>query len=125
MAHYECTFVLKGDLEEKDVEEGTASIRGWIEKESGSLIKMDNWGKKRLAYRVEKQRYGYYLYTLFELDPTKTKPLEWNFKISENIIKYLMIRISEKEMAENTASAEAAAGGSAGQVTSTKPAVEA
>lgn len=124
MAYYECTVVLKGDLEEKDVEEGVASIKEWIEKESGSVVKQDNWGKKRLAYRVEKQRYGHYLYTLFELDPAKTKPLEWNFKISENIIKYLMIRISQKELEENMASAATSSGGGSSQLAGAKTAVE-
>ena len=103
--YYEGTFILKGDLEESDVEKAAAAVKECIEKEGGKLIKLDDWGKKRLAYRVKKHRYGYYLHTQYELDPTKTKNLEWNFKMDENILKCMMLRISENELEPESDSA--------------------
>lgn len=123
MPNYESTFILKGDMEEKEVGEVATSIKQWIEKEGGSLLSLDNWGKKRLAYRIKKQRYGNYLLARFELDATKTNALEWNFKLSEDIMKYLVIRISQKELEGAAVSTRTPSGENAGsnQGISTKP----
>ncbi len=108
MPYYESTFILKGDLEENEVEEESASIKESIEKEGGSLIKMDKWGKKRLAYRVKKNRYGHYLLVHFEIDADKSKALEWKFKLVDNILKYFVLRIEKEDMEKTVASAEPA-----------------
>lgn len=119
MVHYECMLILKGDLEEQQVDDMTGTIKGLIEKDGGSVLSLEKLGKKRLAYRVNKNRYGNYLLAYFTADPDKIKQLDWNFKLNENIAKNMIIKITKEELddalsgktaaAPNTAEAQEAA----------------
>ncbi|MBI5186840.1 MAG: 30S ribosomal protein S6 [Nitrospinae bacterium] len=98
MVHYECMLILKGDLEEQQVDDMAGTIKGLIEKDGGSVLSLEKLGKKRLAYRVNKNRYGNYILTYFEADPEKIKQLDWNFKLNENIAKNMIIKITKEEL---------------------------
>ncbi len=106
MNYYECTYILKGDLEESDAEKMSGTIKELIEKEGGVVLRMDDWGKKRLAYNIKKQKYGYYLFTQYQLEASKNKGLEWNLKLSDSILKYLIIKIEENELLKDEAPKE-------------------
>jgi len=103
MLAYECMLILKGDLEEQEVDEMAEAVKGMIKKEGGSIALLEKIGKKRLAYRVNNNRYGNYLLTYFEAEPEKMKNLEWSFKLAENILKSMTIRITKEELDEAAA----------------------
>jgi len=98
MAYYESVSIFRGDLEEQKVAEMGDSIKGWIEQEGGALLNSENWGKKRLTYRIKKQRYGNYLLSHFEIDPSKIQPMEWNLKLKDEVLRHLTFRITKKEL---------------------------
>ena len=98
MNYYECTYILKGDLEESEAEKVGGTIKELIEKEGGVVLRMDDWGKKRLAYAIKKQKYGYYLFAQYQLDAANNKSLDWNLKLSDSILKYLIIKIDESDL---------------------------
>ncbi len=95
MNKYESIFVLSALLEEEKLQEIITKVKELIEA-SGQLEKMDEWGKRRLAYEIDDQKEGYYVFLHFTAEPTFPAELERIYKITEGVLKYLIIRRDEK-----------------------------
>lgn len=114
LRHYQTVLILKPDLDEGHVDEAVAKIQGFIEKYGGSDVKLERWGKKRLAYRVKKNKFGYYLNWYHTCDPAHVAEFEKELKLFDLVIKYLIIRLEDKDLErilkpmEETADAPAA-----------------
>jgi small subunit ribosomal protein S6 len=90
---YELTFIVRIDSSEEVMNETVQQVKGWVEtSDLGKVNKIDRWGRRKLAYEIDKQREGYYV--LFEADiDTKNLPeLERNLKLSSSILRYLLVR---------------------------------
>lgn len=91
MNKYETVYIISSTIDEEQV-------KALIEKFSnlvsghGELEKVEEWGRKKLAYEVQDQKEGYYVLMNFSANPDFPAELERNFKITENILKYLIIR---------------------------------
>ncbi len=96
---YEMTVLVHPDLE-SDIERVTEDIVRLVEKAKGKVTKQDSWGKKRLAYQIEKQDFANYLY--FELDLPATAPAKISnaLNINKEIIRYLLVK-QEQVASEN------------------------
>lgn len=99
MRLYETVFIISPDLGEEEVKEWVERILGIISTKKGEIVSVENWGKKRLAYEVKRQRYGTYILIHFRADREALNEVERIYKMSEAIIKYLIIRINEKQLA--------------------------
>ncbi len=95
MRKYETIFVLKPNLEEAKKIELVEKFKAIIAAD-GEVLKVDEWGQRRLAYEIEKLREGYYVLVDFKANPTLPQELERNFKISEDVIRYIVINREEK-----------------------------
>jgi small subunit ribosomal protein S6 len=90
---YELTFIVRVDPSDEVMNQTVEQVKGWVEaNDMGKVNKIDRWGRRKLAYEIDKQREGYYV--LFEADiDTKNLPdLELNLKLSNTILRYLLIR---------------------------------
>jgi len=87
---YELMVLLHPDLE-IDVEAPIAKVEGLIEATGGRVIKRDNWGKKRLAYRIKRQDFAIYVYFEVQLDPEKVRQLENQILITEEVLRHLLV----------------------------------
>ena len=87
---YELVVLLHPDLE-IDVEAPIAKIENLIKESGGKVTKKDNWGKKRLAYRIKKQDFAIYVYFEVELDGEKVRELERQILITEEIIRHIIV----------------------------------
>lgn len=96
MNKYESIFVLSALLEEDKTREIIEKIKGLIES-SATLEKIEEWGKKRLAYEIDDQKEGYYTLVQFTATPEFPAELERIYKITEGVIKYLIVKRDEKE----------------------------
>lgn len=96
MVKYETIFVVSTLLEEEKIREIIDRVKSVIES-SAQLEKIDEWGKKRLAYEVDKQKEGYYTLMHFTAEPTFPTELERIYKITEGVIKYIIVKREEKE----------------------------
>jgi len=96
MIKYESIFVVSTLLEEEKIREIIDRVKSVIES-SAQLEKIDEWGKKRLAYEVNKQKEGYYVLVHFTAEPTFPVELERIYKITEGVIKYIIVKRDEKE----------------------------
>lgn len=96
MVKYESIFVVSTLMEDEKIKEIVEKVKSFVES-SAQLEKIDEWGKKRLAYEYENQKEGYYTLLHFTAEPTFPAELERIYKITEGVIKYLIVRRSEKE----------------------------
>lgn len=87
---YELMVLLHPDLE-IDVETPIAKIEGLIEAAGGKVTKRDNWGKKRLAYRISGQDFAIYVYFELLLDPGKGRELENTIRITEEVLRHILV----------------------------------
>lgn len=132
MRNYQSVLILKPDLDEAQVDQSVEKITSVLQKFGGSILKLDKWGKKRLAYRVKKNKFGYYLNIYHTCEADKVPDLEKEYQLYDLVIKYLVIRLEERdiervmsqaaEAAKLVEAAEAAKVAEAAEAEATKPA---
>lgn len=87
---YELVVLLHPDLE-IDVEAPISKLEGLISANGGHVNKRDNWGKKRLAYKVRGQEFAIYVYFEVALAPGKVRELENQILITEEVLRHLLV----------------------------------
>ena len=92
---YETIYILRPNTPNEGVAEVNTRIRGIIENMGGKIIKVDNWGKRRLAYEVAKERKGIYLYWLYLAQPGVVEETERNLRMLDSVIRYLTVKVDE------------------------------
>lgn len=93
MNSYELTFVVRVDPNDEVMNETVEQVKNWIEaNDHGKVNKIDRWGRRKLAYEIDKQREGYYVLFEADIEPSSLKELELNLKLSPSILRYLIIR---------------------------------
>ncbi len=94
---YETVFVLHPELTEEDVETNIQSTIQLLETRGAEIIRIDRGGKRRLAYVMRKQRYGYYNLIHFRGTPEGLTELERIYRLSERVLRYLTVRFEKEE----------------------------
>lgn len=92
MRNYEIAVVLHPDLE-IDLATTLEKIEAIITKNGGKITKKDNWGKRKLAYKIKKQDWGIYVFYTVEIDPTKINRINQSLRITEEAMRYLIVTI--------------------------------
>lgn len=94
---YETVFVLHPELTEEDVEASISTVETVIKDKDAEIIRVERGGKRRLAYPVQKQRYGYYNLIHFRALPGTLAELERTYRLSERVIRYLTVHFDKEE----------------------------
>lgn len=108
MKPYELLLIITPDHDENEAEALTDQVKGIIEN-SGTLLKLDPWGKKRLAYPIRKRSEGYYVLYIFESAPSFVAELNQALHVIETILRYMIVQYEDdidKLKAELAAEAE-------------------
>lgn len=93
---YELTFIVRQDPNEDVINDTVNQVQAWVEAGNlGQVTKIDRWGRRRLAYEIDKQRDGYYVQMDAEIEPRVLPELERNLKLSPQILRYLIV-LAEK-----------------------------
>ena len=92
---YETIYILRPNTPNEGVAEVNTRIKGIIEGMGGKIIKVDNWGKRRLAYEVAKERKGIYLYWQYLAQPGVVEETERNLRMLDSVIRYLTVKVDE------------------------------
>jgi len=92
---YETIYVLRPNTTNEQVAEVNTRVRHVIEGMGGKVIKLDNWGKRRLAYEVAKERKGIYLYWLYLASPGVVEETERNLRMLDSVVRYLTVKVDE------------------------------
>lgn len=90
MNKYETMYIISPTVDEEQVKALVEKFNNLIS-EHGEIQKVEEWGRKKLAYEVQDQKEGYYVLVYFSANPEFPLELERNFKINENILKYLIL----------------------------------
>lgn len=92
MRNYEMVFILNPDLDEEKLSAAVKKVSNLINNNGGEVAKLDNWGKKRLAYEIKDLHEGYYYLVEFKGTPETAKELDRVLKISEEVLRFMIIR---------------------------------
>lgn len=91
MNNYEITVIIHPDLDEEATNQALEKIKDWITKSDGKIEKIDSWGKRHLAYEIQKQNEGVYFLHSVSLPAAAVAELEKNLRILEPVIRYLIV----------------------------------
>jgi len=118
LREYETTIVLRANLEEAELEKEIQAVESGITGRGGEIVHLDRWGKRRLAYEIDRQHEGYYVLFRYTASADVPAELEKRFRINERLLRHLTViadtprpRPREEAEAEHaeTAGAESAA----------------
>ncbi|HIW48905.1 MAG TPA: 30S ribosomal protein S6 [Firmicutes bacterium] len=92
MHKYEMAVVLRPDLDEETKAAESQKVMDLITRFGGTIEKVDDWGKRRLAYEIQKVNEGFFSFISFDADSTAPAELESRMRIMENVLRYLIVR---------------------------------
>lgn len=105
MRKYELTVLIHPDLE-IDLEKPLKKVRDIISQNGGKITSEDNWGKKKLAYRIRKEDFAVYVYFELEMPGEGVKKLDSTLNITDEVLRHLLVSYDEKRPEADEASAE-------------------
>jgi small subunit ribosomal protein S6 len=95
---YELVVLLHPDLE-MDLDKPLAKVRSIIKDNQGEITKEDNWGKRKLAYQINKEDFAVYVYMELSLPPETVKKLQSTLNITDEVLRYLLTAVDLKALA--------------------------
>ncbi len=90
---YELVYILTPDMTEEALDARVNNISEFITAREGVVDVVDKWGKRKLAYPIKHLMEGNYVLTKFKLSPAKSRELEANLRISEDVVRHLLVRV--------------------------------
>ena len=93
--NYELTFIAKPDLDATNTAGLLEKVKELLTSEGGSIIRLDQWGMRRLMYPIRKYREGQYVFILAKLEAPTIARIESRLRLNEDIIRYLFIRADD------------------------------
>ena len=97
MALYEHVFLARQDLSQQQVDALVEQYKGIVEQAGGSFGKVENWGLKSLAYRINKNRKAYYTLINIDAPAAAINEIERMQRLSEDVLRYMTVRVEEHE----------------------------
>lgn len=92
MRAYETIFVLRPTLDEEAINANVEKFKGIIEKNGGEIVEVDTWGRRKLAYPINKLNEGFYTLINFKSESELPKELVRNFRISDSVIRHIIVK---------------------------------
>ena len=98
---YETTYILRPDITNDGISTVNNKVRGVIEAGGGNLLKVENWGRRKLAYEVKKNLKGVYLFFNYLGPAGLVEEVERNLRLSDSVIRYYSVKIAENVDADH------------------------
>lgn len=98
MNAYESAVIINAALDDEQINSEIARIRETLTNNGGEISDFENWGRKRLAYVINKSKIGYYAIFRFNAPSTIISKLERSYSLNENIIRFLTINLSKEAL---------------------------
>lgn len=95
MRDYELIVIISPDVAEEEIPGTIDRVSDFITSRGGAITEVDHWGKRKLAYPIDRFREGNYVLSRFKFKPEMAAELEANLKISEKILRHLLIRLGD------------------------------
>lgn len=92
MNKYELALVVSAKVEDDVRDAVVEKAKGYITRYNGTITEVESWGKKRLAYEIQKMHEGYFYFIHFEADTTAPAEIERHARIMDNVLRYLVVK---------------------------------
>lgn len=96
MRTYEALYIVRPDVRDDDVQTIAKEVETLLTENGGAIVRSEIWGKRKLAYEVQKCSEGYYILLRFEASPSFVARLENHFRLTDAIIRYLVVHFDER-----------------------------
>ena len=96
MRRYETIYIIRPNVSEDDITTIIERTNAVIEQFDGKIVQLDKWGLKKLAYLIQKEKQGYYVYSEYAGMPEAVDELERLFRIDEKVLKYMTIKTQDE-----------------------------
>jgi small subunit ribosomal protein S6 len=93
---YETTIIVNAALEEADIEAVVSKITAYIESHGGKIEETNRWGRRRLAYPINKKYNGYYVHVVFDATPNVVPVIERFLVLEDTVLRHLTLALSQK-----------------------------
>ncbi len=113
MTKYETVFILDPSYDENRVNEEVEKLTGWVKDLGGEVVEVQRWGKKRLAYEINKKRDGVYTMMVWNAQGSAVKELERRMQLNESVMRVLTTLYVSPELTKGVPEGEAVAAGAA------------
>jgi len=90
MRNYELVCIVQPDLDETAFNDAVDKVKGWVTEGGGNIENLDVWGKRKLAYLIQKQSEGQYVLLNIAMPADATKELERNIRFLEPVMRYML-----------------------------------
>jgi len=95
MRDYELVFIIAPVVEGDELETLVERVTSWIQADGGAVTKVDLWGRRELAYPIQRFTEGTYVLLNLQIEPSALAELERNIKLDTSIIRYLLVRMEK------------------------------
>ena len=95
MSKYELTFVVNAKIEDDERAAVVDKCKALIERFGGTITNVDEWGKRRLAYEIQKMKEGFYYIVQFDAPTSEPAEIESRIRIMDNVMRYLVVKREE------------------------------
>ena len=95
MNKYELCVVVNANIEDEERAKVVDKCKALVERFGGTITEVDEWGKKRLAYEVQKMKEAFYYFIRFDAESTVPAEIETRIRIMDNVVRYLCVRQDE------------------------------
>ena len=92
MNKYELAVVVSAKIEDDARTEVVEKVKALVERFGGQIAEVDEWGKRRLAYEIQKMKEGYYYFVRVEAESTAPAEIESRLRIMDNVLRFLCVR---------------------------------
>ena len=96
MNKYELAVVVSAKIEDDERAATLEKAKALVERFGGQITELDDWGKKKLAYEIQKMKEAFYYFIRFEAESSAPAEIESRIRIMDNVIRYLCVRQDEK-----------------------------
>jgi len=88
--NYEIAYIADPDLDENSLTALEEKVKGWVETAGGSVVSVDRWGKRRLAYTIKKRHDGHYVFVYATMPNSAGAELERNLRLTEQVVRFMI-----------------------------------
>ena len=107
MNTYETLFIISSELEEGEITKTINIVQDAITDGGGKILKVDKWGRRQMAYEIQRKREGYYVLIYFQAPPTLIVELNRRYKLTDTIVRNLVLQLKKEQEEDILRSIEA------------------
>jgi small subunit ribosomal protein S6 len=97
---YENIIIMNAAISDEEAEAAVTKIKDLVTGQGGEVLKVDVWGRRKLSYEIKKQKKGLYVLLIFKAPSATVKKLEDFYKVSDTVLKYMVVKLEKKQVQE-------------------------